>query len=223
MEWFLVAVLAILLFGTSLACLVLLLARNRVQRHHRVDPAIPTDAPLTWLADPRTPARLHRRLARVGTSVTSVIEDHQPRSRRRRRRETPSVLASTALDLRAQAVALDLQVSRIAMLASGARRGPMVDIARQVTEIEVAAARLLALSTQARAPRGLEGDDAGLAEVTQRVDRLAHAHHELLALDADAGLAETPLPAPPLTGAPSPRQGSPSTAPASRSTGGDHR
>lgn len=204
MEWFLVAVLAILLFGTSLACLALVLARSRVQRHHRVDPAIPTDAPLTWLADPRTPARLHRRLAKVGTSVTMVIDDHQPRSRRLRRRKEPSVLTTTALDLRAQAVAIDQQVSRLAVLTSGARRSPLAQAAQDVTEIEVAAARLLALSTQARAPRGLERDDAGLADVTQRVDRLAHAQAELLALDADAGLVETPLPAPPLTAQPSP-------------------
>lgn len=214
MEWFLVAVLAILLFGTSLACLALVLARSRVQRHHRVDPAIPTSAPLTWLADPRSPARLHRRLAKVGTSITMVIDDHQPRSRRLRRREEPSILATTAVDLRAQAVAIDQQVSRLAILAAGARRAPLAQAAQDVAEIEVAAARLLALSTQARAPRGLEQDDAGLAEVTQRVDRLADAQAELLAMDADAGLVETPLPAPPLTTRPNPGpvRSSPSTA-----------
>ena len=230
-EWFLVALLAALLFGTSLICLALLMARSRVQQRHRVDPAIPTDAPLSWLVDPRTPARLHRRLARVGTLATTVADDHQPRGRRRRRSE-PSLLANTATDLRAQAVALDLQVSRLALLTPGARRAPMVEVHRRVADVEAAASRLIALSTQARAPRGLDSDDSTLAEITQRVDRLAQAQEELLAIDADARLVERPLPAPPLT---SPASGlgrprlnrppslSPSPAPAPASAPTEHR
>ena len=91
-EWLVVAVLAVFLLGTSLLCLVTLIARQRVQRRHRVDPAVPTEAPLTWMIDPRAPARLHRRLARVGDTATAVATDHQPRRRLRRPTE-PSPLA----------------------------------------------------------------------------------------------------------------------------------
>lgn len=210
-----VALVVFLCLGTSLLCLVALLARQRVQRHHRIDPSIPTDAPLSSLVDPRAAARLHRRLARVGTLTTTVIADHDPRSRRKRRRE-PSTLASLAEGLRAQAVAVDQQVIRLAYLASGARRVPMVQIEHNVSEIEGAAARLVALSTQARAPRGLDTDDSSVAEISQRLDRLAEAHQQLLDLDGANRLTETPLPAPPLT---SPGNGaaSPTAPPAQRS------
>ncbi len=192
------AVLAFFLLGTSLACLVLLIARQRVQRHHRVDPAVPTDAPLSALIDPRSAGRLHRRLARVGTSTTLLIEADRPKRRRDRNRD-PAPLASAAEDLRAKAVALDLQVSRLAVLAPSARRQPMAELHRQVAETEAAAAQLVAIDTHARAPRGLAEDDVSLWDVTQRVDRLAQAHQELIDLDADAGVVGRPLPAPPLT------------------------
>ena len=70
-----------------------------------VDPAVRTGAPITWLVDPRAPARLHRRLARVGTTVCTVAADHPGgaggrRPRRRFRRVEPSPLRSTADELR---------------------------------------------------------------------------------------------------------------------------
>lgn len=205
------ALLAVLIFGTSLLCLGLFVARNRVNRRHRVDPAVPTDAPLTWLVDPRAPARLHRRLAKVGTTATLVADDHRPRPRRRlRRADPPSPLAATAEDLRAQAVLLDVQVTRLAVLAPKARQRPLVELGRAIAELEVAGARLVALSAQARAPRGLDTDGPALTEITRRIDHLAEAHQELLDLDAEARLVEQPLPAPPLVARPAP------PAPASR-------
>lgn len=215
MEWFIVAIVAFLFLGTSLVCLVALLARQRVQRHHRVDPSIPTDAPLTALVDPRTPARLHRRLARVGTLTSAVIDDHTPRSRRRRQAK-PSTLASLAEELRAQAVMLDQQVSRLAYLVPAARGSSLLQVQHNVSEIEAASARLVALSTQARAPRGLDTDDSSVSEISQRLDRLAEAHQQLLDLDGANRLAETPLPAPPLT-SPGNGSSSPSAPPRPRS------
>lgn len=211
MEWLVVAVLAMVLLGTSFACLVLLLARQRVQRRHRVDPAVPTEAPLSALVDPRGAARLHRRLARVGTSTTSIIDANRPK-RRRGRAADPTPVAAVADDLRAKAVALDFQVTRLAVLAPTARRQPMVEIHRQVAEIEAAAAQLVAIDTHARAPRGLAQNDVGLWDVTQRVDRLAQAHQELIDLDTDVGLVGHPLPAPPLALRPAPGPPSRGTA-----------
>lgn len=194
MEWIVVAVLGGLCFFTSLACIVALIARNRVQRHHRVDPAVRTEAPMTWLVDPRAPARLHRRLAKVGTAATTVVEDHRPTGRRRRKAE-PSPLAVTASDLRTQAVLLDLQVARVSVLATGARRQPLAELDRAINEVETAGARLVALSAQVRAPRRLDTDDPGLNAVAQQIDRLAEAHQELLGLDAQARLVPVAPPA----------------------------
>lgn len=201
-----VAILAGLCFFTSVACLAALIARNRLHRHHRVDPAVRTEAPMTWLVDPRAAARLHRRLAKVGTAATAVAEDHRPTGRRRRT-AVPSPLAITAGELRAQAVLLDLQVARVSVLAPGARRQPLADLDRAINEIETAGARLVALNAQVRAPRRLDLDDPGLAAVTQHIDRLAEAYQELLGLDAQAQLVPvTPpssRPAPPQTWPPS--------------------
>lgn len=195
------ALLAVLVLGTSLCCLAALLARNRLNRRHRVDPAVATDAPLTWLVDPRAPARLHRRLARVGTTASLVADDHRPRPRRRRRADPPSPLAATADDLLAQAVVLDRQVTRLGMLSSSARRRPLAELGRSIDELEVAGARLVGLSTQVRAPQGLDTDDPVLTDIARRIDHLADAHQELVDLDAETRLVAHPLPAPPAAAA----------------------
>ncbi|MEO6989307.1 MAG: hypothetical protein ABI239_11750 [Aquihabitans sp.] len=168
-------------------CIFALLIRNRYQHHHRVDPSVPTEAPMSWLADPREPARLHRRLSRVGTATSRVVEDHQPRVRRLRRVE-PSPVQAAAVALRAQAVALDRQVNRLAVLTPRARRSELASVSRSVAEVETACTRLVALSSEVLAPRGLALDDPTLLDVTGQVERLAQAHQELLALDDAAGL-----------------------------------
>lgn len=168
-------------------CILALLIRNRYNHHHRVDPSVPTDAPLTWLADPRAPARLHRRLARVGTATSRVVDDHQPRVRRFRRVE-PSPMQAAAVALRAQAVALDRQLHRLSVLSPGVRRPALAKVGRSVHEVESACARLVTLSNEVVAPRGLAIDDADLVDITGQVERLAEAHRELLAIDEAAGL-----------------------------------
>src|SRR5690606_18607919 len=168
-------------------CIAVLFARHRFNRHHRIDPQVPTDAPVTWLADPRAPARLHRRLARVGTATTRVIEDHQPRTRIMRKAE-PTPVQAAASELREQAVAVDRQVARLSALAPAARRAPMAAAARSVADLEAACARLGSSSHDVQTPRALAVDDPTLVDVTQRIERLAQAHRELLALDDAAGL-----------------------------------
>lgn len=201
MNWFLVGFL-----GTSFAvvvavCIVVLLARHRLNRHHRVDPRVATGAPLTWVADPRVAARLHRRLTKVGRTATLVLHDHTPPGRRLRRTE-PSPIAAAALDLRSQAVAVDAQLSRLAVLAPGARRQPLAELGRAVADLEAATAHLVSVSATARAPSVLTGDGPDITDVRGQLDRLAEAHRELEALDGDAGLSTatrpgTTLPAPP--------------------------
>lgn len=212
-------ILLVMLFASiSAACATFLLVRHRVNRRHRVDPAVRTGAPITWLVDPRTPARLHRRLARVGTTACTVADDQRARSepigrraRRRFRRVEPSPLLTTADELREQAVALDHQLVRLSLLAPPARRAMLADLGRAVDEVEQATARLALISAEVRAPRALATDDPAVVDLARRVDWLAQAHAELLALDHDAGLttpasvpAPATLPAPP----PAPRASS---------------
>lgn len=191
--------IAAFVLGCTLLCLLAIIGRNRVLHRHRVDPATPTDAPLSWLVDPRAPARLHRRLARVGTATTAVAHDHRPPGRRLRKVPSPSPLANTAQELRAQAVALDLQLARLAVLGPRARREPLMELGAAVSRAEEASARLMAISAHARAPRGLDTDPGALREVTDRIDRLAEAHQELLELDARNRLQGNPVGAPPLS------------------------
>lgn len=196
MKWFLLWALSTTGAIIVMACIVVLLVRHRLRRHHRVDHRIATGAPLAWLADPRSAARLHRRLTRVGRTASSVAADHRPRTRRERRAE-PSPLASAADDLLAQAVALDAHLARLAVLAPAARRAPLDDLARAVTELETAAARLSAISAELRSPRVLAHDDVDVTDMTRQLERLAEAHKELASLDTDAGLAARPAPTPP--------------------------
>lgn len=188
MKWFLLWALG----GTGVVivamCLLFLLLRGRIRRRHRVDHKVATGAPITWLVDPRSPARLHRRLARIGTAADAVAADHQPKRRVRDvgRRTDPAPLAEASASLKARAVAADRQLARLATLAPQARRAPLQELARQVAELEEAATRLAALSAGSLTPRELH--HAVDHDVTGQLGRLAEAQAELDALDADAGL-----------------------------------
>lgn len=185
--------LALLLLGTAgalvtAACLAFLFVRGRLHRRHRVDPAIPTDAPASWMADPRGPARIHRRLVRIGNATTAIEDDHRPRTRRLRRAEEPGPLHTAAVELRARAVALDGQLARVSLLAPAARRDSLRTIDQETTHLERACAQLVEMSASTLGPTDLR-DDPAAGSVTRRIDHLAAAHRELLALDDDAGLA----------------------------------
>ena len=171
------------------ACIAVLFARHRFQRHHRVDPKIPTDAPAAWAVDPRPAARLHRRLARVGTLATRIGDDHRPRARLLGRRPDPSPLAEAADDVRAQAVTLDRRLARVAVLAPSARKVALVEAAAATRGLETAAARLAQLSAEAQTPRRLAHDDPDVTAVQTRIGHIADALSELDDLDRQAGLA----------------------------------
>jgi hypothetical protein len=202
-KWFLVWMLGGTTLVIAVACLLLLMARSRMRRHHRVDRKVATGAPLTWLVDPRSPARLHRRLARVGTVATSVAEEQQqPRrglSRTLGRKPEPTPIAAVAADLTAQAVATDRQLARIATLAPSARRGPLLELEHRVAGLERAAGQLAALNAASFTPRALAHDHPEIVDVQGQLTRLADAQRELDALDAQAGLvpaASSPFGAP---------------------------
>lgn len=199
-------------------CIVVLLVRHRIAQRHRVDPSVRTEAPLVWLVDPRAPARLHRRLVRIGHTASAISEDHRPPTRRLRRSEPPRPIAVVADDLRRHAVVVDSQVARLAVLAPRARYAPMADLTESVDELERAAVRLMALSAEVRAPRMLEADDPALLAVAGRIDRLADAHRDLIEIERSLGLVPEPriaLAAPPVD--PPPPTYRPSARPSSGS------
>jgi hypothetical protein len=190
-------------------CIVVLFLRHRINRMHRVHPAVPTDAPLTWLVDPRLPARHHRRLVKVGRTAEAVAADHRPPPRRFRKPDEAPPIVGVAEELRDQAVALDRGLARLAILAPQARRRPLESMGRSIDELERAASALVGLSTEVRTPRALAADDPTLLDVAGQIERLAEAHQALVDLDADAGLVAQPppgarrtqpAPPPPLTG-----------------------
>ena len=199
-KWFLVWLLGGWMLVIALACLMFLLVRGRLRRHHRVDPKVATGAPIRWMIDPRSPGRLHRRLSRVGALATAVAEENQPRpglgravaqtvTRPFGRRPGPSPIASAAADLRAQAVATDRQLARIAALAPSARHLPLAELERRVAGLEAAATRLTSVSARSATNVVLADDDPVIVDIQGQLDRLAQAQSELDALDTRAGLA----------------------------------
>lgn len=195
MRWFLVSFLGLVGTMVVLACIVALLVRHRVRLRHRVDPKVATEAPASWLVDPRAPARLHRRLARVGRAASAVADDHRVARKLRRNVEQPR-LVDLAEDLRAHAVRLDHEVARVAVLAPRARRAPLARLATATIQLEEAGIRLAALSAEVRTPPVLEHEAGDLLDVAAQIERLAEAHAALLALDEAAGLRTEPVTAP---------------------------
>lgn len=191
MNWPLLIALGVLGTVTTAMCVAYLFVLGRLRRRHRVDPKISTGAPMRWLADPRTPAQLHRRLARVGTAATAVADEHRVAKPRLRRRVEQPPMVELAEDLRREAVRLDQQVVQVRYLAKPARRQPLQQLSQAVAEIEVASVRLVHLSAQARTPTGLASDDADITNVAAQVERLAAAHQALTEIDERAGLRAT--------------------------------
>ena len=205
MKWFLLWFLGTVGVIIVAACIVALLVRHRMRRHHRVDPATPTPAPMTWRADPRAPARLHRRLTRVGRAATAVADDHRPpRKRLRRKGEEPPPLVGVAEALRAQAVRLDHEVARVSVLHKAVRAERLTALEAAVVDVERASVTLVSLSAEIRTPPVLPTDDADILDAAAQVERLAEAHRALLAIDEQSGLAQGPVPGATSAAAPPP-------------------
>jgi hypothetical protein len=189
MEWFALGLFGAIGATVVVACLVVLIVRHRFQLAHRVDPKVATAAPTSWLADPRTPARLHRRLAKVGRTASAVADDHRVPARRRRPVEQPPIV-ELADRLKAQAVGIDHELTRVALLPAPARRAHLVALGSTVAGLEQAAVRLVTLSAELLTPPVLATEDADLFDVAAQIERLEHAHRELLAIDRSQGLTQ---------------------------------
>lgn len=187
---------ALLLVLISLAVAAFALVRNRVRRHHRVDPTVPSGAPLSWSFDPRQPARLHRRLTRIGTATTAILDRPAPRRGLRRRRPDPTHAQELAAELRRQAVLLDHRLEQLHALAPALRREPLEELDRAVTDLERATTRLITLQHDLDRPADLTGRPDPIEEAVERVDLLARAHEELHRLDRDHGIEHGARPHP---------------------------
>lgn len=212
MNWFLLAFLGTAGAVIVACCIAALFVRHRINRRHRVHPKVPTPAPITWLADPRAAARLHRRLAKVGHTAGDVADDHRlPQKKLRRAVEQPEMVA-LAEELRQQAVNLDVQIARTSTLPTAVRRQHLAQLAASVSEAEFACIRLVSVSAQSRSHAVLANGVAGQApggavdvtDVAGQVERLAEAHRILQQLDERAGLAPATRPLDPTRVAPAP-------------------
>lgn len=184
---------ALLFIALSISIGLFALVRRRILLHHRVDPTISSPVPLTWAVDPRAPARLHRRLARIGDVTIRLTADDQPRRGRRRHRDEPTPLQQTALAIRQQAVALDRRLDVVAALPLRVRRDQLIELGRAVDDLEGATAQLARLHEESGDPRTLTGQPSRLEAVIERVDLLERAHAELQRIDRDHGLEPDPL------------------------------
>jgi len=186
-RWFLLWALSTVGVFIVAFCIAFLMARGRLRRRHRVDHRVPTQAPLAWLVDPRLPAKLHRRLSRVGSTAIAVADDHRPK-RRLGRPVAEDAIAQIAEEVRVRSIELDAHLTRLALLAPVARRDALFAVSEQVATLEATAARLATMSVETSNPRVLTIDDPDLADLKGRLDRLVEAHRELDEIDSTAGL-----------------------------------
>jgi hypothetical protein len=162
-----VAVVGVISVAIAVACSVLVV--RWVRHSNRVNPHLPTLAPLAWLWSPFLGARLHRRLRRCVATVDEAL----PRGRRRR--QTWPALTFAADQLARYAADVDAHVVQ----AHHARR--VQQVVWEVDEVEHLAARLLSLG------RAWDRDDFATRraqDLRDRIEALEQATREVARVSA---------------------------------------
>lgn len=229
-----------------LAVLGVLLAlfSYRLRRSNRVDPDVESLAPLLWLWMPGAAPRLHRRLQvatapihRIDQAEAAPVEKTRVTRRPKGAPQSPPPNSAPQLrhTVRAEAVKLDSEIVLVARQPRPVRRKALRALGAQVTEVERLSARLVQHQREAAAvvptagPHPIAASTPEvLADVNQQLDVLEQAHHEVLAIERENGLADPehilrqiadapqgaplPPPAPTMQGA-RPPQGPPVAAP----------
>jgi hypothetical protein len=148
------------------------LTMRALVRANRVATGRRSSAPLSWLASLAAPARLHRRLRRAMGVAEVAVGSVAPAA---------LVLGDVAGELVERAVTLDHWLVAANGLYPVARRDRMVELSREVREIEVSAARLHQLSCDWR--RSLDhataSGDTSLPDWHQRLDAVEAALRDL--------------------------------------------
>jgi hypothetical protein len=175
---YVVAVLLALVLLGALTVGAVLFVLWRLRCRNRVVPGQPTMAPLTWLAVPSGPARMHRRL-RTAIGVARLAAG------------MPGADAIIR-DLELHAVAVDGHLVLASRLRTG-RLPAMRALITQVVGIEGVAHRLATTAVESQRTPALAGETADpLARIAERLDALEAARHDLVRLETSAGLERQP-------------------------------
>ena len=171
-----VAMLAVVSVVIAVTCSALTV--RWVRRRNRVNPHLPTLAPLSWLWSPFPAARHHRRLRHCVATVDQAL----PRGRRARRSwpQRPRAGAWPALTNAAEQLAR-YAADVDAHLVSGQRAGNLRGVVWEVDEVEHLAARLLSLG------RAWDRDEFATRraqDLRDRIDALEQATREVARVSA---------------------------------------
>lgn len=149
-----------------------LVARNRLRRRNRVVPYAATSVPLTWLASPATPARLHRRL-RDAVAIASG---------------TPSGLdglGQVRADVAERARQLDQRLTTVARSRGSRRRALIAEVAEETDQLEDIAHRIDHLAS--RGDRQVIGPGAQpeVERLAEQLTTYESAAEELAAIERE--------------------------------------
>lgn len=155
-------------------------------RHNRISTEHPSAAPLSWVWSPTKPARMHRRLR----TAVGWVEKPLPGDPATQHDHLRTKLVD-------QAVALDLQLVRIAHAPRSHRRAALRQLSPGITEVERLAVRVHGMTRPAGVP--LSGMPTAtpsvqehLADLRHHLDLLDVAHAELADVERHAGLGPAP-------------------------------
>jgi hypothetical protein len=169
---FLIALGVTALVITAAVALVVALVMRAAVRANRVAPKRRSAAPLSWLASPGSPARLHRRLRRAVGVADFAVGTMAPAA---------MPLRDVAGQLEARAVTVDDWLVAAHLLLPAARRYRLAELGAEVREIEVSAARLHQLSCDWRRclDQATAAEPVPLPDLHQRMDAVEAALREL--------------------------------------------
>lgn len=167
----LLTVLLVLFVASVVATLVtFLLVRRQLRRRNRVVADAPSPTPVSWLASPAAPARLHRRL-RAAMQVATA---------------TPSQLTGVIdvrADLRDRALELDRRLATAGRAKGPRRRTLLRELSAEVDEVDAIAHRIDRLAARGLAAPSLPGGQAELEALAERLGQYEDAAAELEAIE----------------------------------------
>jgi hypothetical protein len=143
----------------------------RLNRMLRIRLSVKSTAPSSWLVATHEPARLHRRLRRVGAVARAAAA------------RGDATVAAMATELEDNALAVEAHLVLLSRLWRR-ERDARHEVIGQVVQLEHLAARLASSAAEAyRRPALMPGSQDALADLTERLDALDAARRELRAVE----------------------------------------
>lgn len=174
----LLAVLLTLVFMTAVAALIIALSIRRLVRRNKVTPDAAVAPPVSWLAHPSAPARLHRRLRNAVAAARASVAAAPSAPR----------LADLATEMEQEAIALDHQLVAIARLPTSERKARLAPLVTGVGRIEHIASQISLHAAQSQAPLLTEGQPSALDDLATQLDLMEEARLEVARIEGEAGL-----------------------------------